>query len=179
MIQNYLQCSATIGTGVRIASSAAIVGNVTLEADTSVWYNATIRADVAPVTIGEGSNIQDNAVVHVTQDIPVSIGRNVTIGHGAILHSCTIGDDCLVGMGAILLDGVILGKGSLVGAGTLVPPGKTFPPGSMIVGHPGKAVRLLTETELASIRENARHYRQLALQLPDGPFIPGWISRMP
>ncbi len=144
-----------------IAESADIAGTVKIGRDASVWFNVSIRGDIAPVIIGEGSNVQDNSVIHVGHDSPALIGKGVTIGHAAIIHACTIEDDCLIGMGAIVLDGALIGRESIVGAGSLVTQNKEFPPRSLIIGSPAKAVRSLTAEEINGIRENAREYVEL------------------
>ena len=141
-----------------IAESADIMGAVTLGKNSSIWSNVSIRGDLAPISIGSDSNVQDNAVIHVNIDMPTIIGNQVTIAHGAIIHACTIGDNCLIGMGATVLDGAVISKNSLVGAGALVTPGKTFPEGSLIIGSPAKAVRTLSKEEIDGISLNAEHY---------------------
>lgn len=141
-----------------IAPSADIIGEVSVGSESSIWFNVTIRGDVASVTIGDRSNVQDNAVVHVNNGMPTVIGDDVTVGHGAIVHACTIGNRCLVGMGSIILDQAVIGDECLVAAGALVPPRKHFPPRSFIIGSPAKAVRELTDEELARIRTNTGHY---------------------
>lgn len=145
-----------------IAESADIAGDVTLAEGTSVWFNASIRADIAAVHIGKNSNIQDNAVVHVSAAVPSTIGKGVTIGHGAIIHACSIEDNCLIGMGAIILDKATIQKDSIVGAGALVTQNKTFPPASLILGNPAKLVRSLSKEEIEGIRKNAIEYVNLA-----------------
>ena len=145
----------------RAAETAAAIGEVALGAYVTVWYGAVLRGDEAPIRIGEGSNIQDNCVLHCTAGMPLSVGRNVVVGHGAILHSCTVEDGCLIGMGATLLDGCVIGQGSIVAAGALVPPGKAIPPGSMVMGVPGKVARPVTEAEGLETLTNAEHYAQL------------------
>ncbi len=140
---------------------AVVVGDVKLGEDCSVWYNAVIRADEDAIVIGDGTNIQDNAVLHVTTGLPLTIGRGVTVGHGAILHSCTVGDDSLIGMGATVLDGAVIGKGCLIAAGAVVTPRSVIPDGSMVMGAPGKVKRALTEDEIADIRRNAQVYVDL------------------
>jgi len=147
-----------------VAWNAEIAGDVTLEPRTSVWFSATLRADLAPITVGEGSNIQDGATLHVDSGFPLTIGKGVTVGHNAVLHGCTIGDDCLVGMGATVLSGAVIGEGSIVGAGALVTEGKRFPPRSLVIGAPAKAVRTLDDTAVEKVRHNAEEYRRLAAE---------------
>lgn len=152
-----------LGKDVLVASGARIIGDVVAGAETNIWFNVVIRGDVNTIRIGFRSNIQDNAVVHVTRGTgPTSIGSDVTIGHSAVIHACTIEDNCLVGMGAVILDGAVIRKNSLVAAGSVVTPGKDFPPGSMIMGSPAKVARALTEKEIKSLQESADHYVQLA-----------------
>ncbi len=141
-----------------VADSADIIGDVTLDANSSIWYNCTLRGDIAPIKIGKNSNIQDNSVLHVNHETPTIVGNNVTIGHRVLLHSCTIEDGCLIGMGAIILDNSVIGSESIVGAGALVTMGKKFPPRSLILGSPAKAIRSLTEEEVESIRKNVASY---------------------
>ncbi len=155
-----------LGQNVHKAESAVIAGEVTLGNNVNVWYNAVIRADIAPIYIDCDTNIQENAILHVTKDLPLKLGKRVTVGHGAILHSCLIEDDVLIGMGAIVLDGAQIGSGSMIGAGALVGPGKVIPPNSLVVGVPGKVVRELTEEEQRSKAENIAEYLLLAKSLP-------------
>ncbi len=143
---------------VLILPGAAVNGDVTLGRGCSVWYNAVIRGDVSPIRIDEDTNIQDNAVLHTSYQFPLVLGRGVTVGHGAILHGCTVEDNVLIGMGAIVLDGAVIGRDSIVGAGALVTKNTRIPPGSMVLGSPAKVKRALTEEEIAAIRENARGY---------------------
>ena len=143
---------------VLILPGAAVNGDVTLGQGCSVWYNAVIRGDVSPIRIDEDTNIQDNAVLHTSYQFPLVLGRGVTVGHGAILHGCTVEDNVLIGMGAIVLDGAVIGRDSIVGAGALVTKNTRIPPGSMVLGSPAKVKRALTEEEIAAIRENAREY---------------------
>jgi len=147
---------------VFVAPGAVVVGEVTMGAGTSVWFNAVVRGDTAPVTVGAGTNLQDGAVVHVDQGQPALIGDRVTVGHGAVVHGCEVGDECLVGMGAIVLSGARLGAGSLVGAGALVREGQVVPAGSLVLGMPGKVVGVVTEVQRAGLRTGAAHYRALA-----------------
>ena len=144
-----------------ILPGAAVVGDVTLGEDCSIWYNAVLRADEDSITIGDGSNVQDNAVLHVTQGHPLTIGRDVTVGHGAILHSCTVGDNTLIGMGAIVLDDAVIGNNCVVAAGALVTGRTVIPDGSMVMGSPAKVKRELTAQEMEGIRQNAQVYREL------------------
>lgn len=146
---------------VRLAENAAVVGDVTLGEDVTVWYGTVLRGDVGPIRIGRGSNIQDNVTVHCSAGIPTVVGENVVVGHGAVLHSCTVGGGCLIGMGAVLLDGCSVGEGSVIGAGAVVPPGKAIPPGSAVMGVPGKVVREVSGEEAQATLENAAHYVRL------------------
>ncbi len=143
-----------------IAEGAHVIGRVTLKQGVSIWFNAVVRADLAEIVIGEDTNIQDNCVIHVEADKPTIIGSRVTVGHGAILHACRVGDESLVGMGAIILDGAVVGSNCLVAAGSVVPPRQTFPDGWLILGSPAKAVRELSPEEKENIRASARRYRQ-------------------
>ncbi len=141
-----------------IASSADLIGSVKLGERVSIWYGAVLRADLNAITIGGESNIQDNAVLHVTKENGLTIGERCTIGHGAIIHACTIGNRCLIGMGAIILDGALIADDSLIAAGAVVTPNKHFPPRSLLVGSPAKAVRTLSDEELERMRENVDEY---------------------
>ncbi|MCX6561553.1 MAG: gamma carbonic anhydrase family protein [Candidatus Aminicenantes bacterium] len=141
-----------------VAEGAQIIGAVTLKAGASVWYNSVLRADVADIVIGEDSNIQDNCTVHVDFGRGTVLGDRVTVGHGAILHACTIEDDCIIGMGAIVLDGAVIKKGTIVAAGALVPPRKTYPAGSLVLGSPAVVVRALSEEEVRHNGDHARSY---------------------
>ncbi len=148
---------------VYIDPSAVVIGKVTLGCDVSIWPNASIRGDLLHINIGARTNIQDNSVLHttaITQDdgYPLTIGNGVTVGHGAILHGCTIGDDVLVGMGAIVLDGAVVESQVMIAAGSVVPPGKTLETGYLYVGSPIKQQRALTEKEKAMIQQNAQNY---------------------
>lgn len=141
-----------------IFPGAVVVGDVKLGENCSVWFNAVIRADEAPITIGDGTNIQDNATLHVSEDKPLTVGKGVTVGHGAILHSCAVADHALIGMGAIVLDGAVVGEGAMVAAGALVSPRTVIPAGTLAVGAPAKVKRALTADELAANRRNAEGY---------------------
>ena len=141
-----------------VADSAQVMGNVTLAADSSVWFGVTVRGDTETIAIGQGSNIQDGSVLHADVGMPLVVGDNVTVGHKVMLHGCTIGDESLIGIGAIVLNGAKIGKNCLVGAGALVTEGKEFPDGSMIIGSPAKAVRQLTPEQMQGLRMSAKHY---------------------
>lgn len=145
-----------------VAPNATLRGDISLAADSSVFYGAVLRGDTASITIGEGSNIQDNCVVHVDPGLPVTVGKNVTVGHGAILHGCTIGDETLIGMGAIVLNGAQIGKSCLIGAGALVTQNAVIPDGCMAVGSPARVKRPLTPEEMDGLRQSAADYRQEA-----------------
>ena len=141
-----------------VADNATVRGSVTLGANSSVFFGAVLRGDRAPITIGAGTNIQDNCVVHVDYDHPVTVGENVTVGHGAILHGCTVGDNTLIGMATTVLNGAVIGRDCIVGAGSLVPQGMVIPDGSMAFGSPAKIRRPLTEEEIAYNRGTAALY---------------------
>jgi carbonic anhydrase/acetyltransferase-like protein (isoleucine patch superfamily) len=141
-----------------VAAGAVIVGNVRLSARSSVWYNAVVRAEAEPIVLGEDSNLQDAVVCHVDAGFPLTIGSGVSVGHGAVLHGCTVEDDCLIGMSATVLNGAVIGAGSLVAAGAVVLEGTVVPPGSLVAGVPGKVRRELSEEERQGIRRNAGHY---------------------
>ena len=141
-----------------VAPNATVIGQVRLENGVSVWPGAVIRGDQDLITIEDGSNVQDGAVIHVDRGHPVSIGKNVTVGHAAVLHGCTIGEGSLIGIHATVLNDVVVGKHSIVGAGSVVPAGKRFPDRSLILGVPGKVVRELTDEEVKSISNNAGDY---------------------
>lgn len=141
-----------------IAPTASVMGDVTLEEDSSVWYGAVLRGDNASITVGRGSNIQDGTIVHVDEGVPCTIGARVGVGHGVILHGCTVEDDCLVGMGSVLLNGVRIGTGSVVGAGAVLPEGMQVPPGSLVLGVPGRIVRPVDAALRDRIEQTWRHY---------------------
>ncbi|MFJ6652487.1 gamma carbonic anhydrase family protein [Microbacterium sp. NPDC091313] len=143
-----------------VASGARIVGAVTLEADASVWYNAVLRADSAPIRIGAGSNLQDNVSVHVDAGHGVRIGENVSVGHNAVVHGCEIGDGSLIGMGSVVLSGAVIGAGCLVAGGAVVLEGTVVPDGSLVAGVPAKVRRALTDDERAGLLRNADVYRE-------------------
>ncbi len=141
-----------------IAKGAVVMGDVTLNADTSVWYNAVLRCIDEPIVIGEGTNIQDNTVVHVDDECPVIIGKNVTVGHSSIIHGCTIGDNSLIGMGSIIMNGASIGSNCIIGAGALVTQNTVVPDYSLVLGSPAKVVRQLSEADVAGNTASAHHY---------------------
>ncbi len=142
-----------------IAPDANVIGHVIVGAGVGIWFGATLRGDNEPVTVGEGTNIQENCVCHTDMGFPLTIGRDCTIGHKAMLHGCTIGDETLIGMGATILNGARIGKNCLIGAGALVTEGKVIPDGSLVMGAPGKVVRELDEKAIEGLRASARGYR--------------------
>jgi carbonic anhydrase/acetyltransferase-like protein (isoleucine patch superfamily) len=141
-----------------VADTATLVGRITLAANASVWFGATLRGDNERITIGENSNVQEGTVMHTDPGYPLDIGRNVTIGHQAMLHGCTVGDGSLIGIQAVVLNGARIGKGCLVGAGALVTEGKEFPDHSLILGSPAKVVRTLTQEDLLRLEATAASY---------------------
>ena len=147
-----------LATGAWVAPSANLIGDVRLGERASVWFGAVIRADNTPIVVGAESNIQDGAVCHSDPGAPLIIGAGVTVGHQAILHGCTVGDAALIGMGARVLNGAVIGERCLVGAGALVTEGKIFEPGMLIVGSPARAIRALSEREMAALAVSAAHY---------------------
>ena len=141
-----------------VADDAQVIGNVTLAEDVSVWFGVVVRGDTESITVGKGSNIQDNSVLHADLGKPLVVGENVTVGHQAMLHGCSIGDNSLIGIQAVVLNGAKIGKNCLVGAGALVTEGKEFPDGSMILGSPAKVVRQLSAEQIEALKMSARHY---------------------
>jgi carbonic anhydrase/acetyltransferase-like protein (isoleucine patch superfamily) len=159
--------SGGAGGALFVAGNATVIGNVTLAEDVSVWFGAVVRGDKDRISIGRASNIQDNAVVHTSHGFPVTLGAQVSVGHGAILHGCTIGDRVLVGMGAIVMNGADVGAGSLIAAGAVVTEGAKIPPGSVVMGVPGKVVRPVSPEQAAHIVRNAESYADLARSYHD------------
>lgn len=150
--------SPTVDETAFIADSATIIGKVNIASHASVWFDVTIRGDNELISLGENSNVQESAVLHTDMGYPLSIGRNVTIGHQAMLHGCTIHDGALIGIQAVILNGAVIGKNCLVGAGSLVTEGKQFPDNSLIIGSPAKLVRTLTEDEISQFHTNSANY---------------------
>ena len=151
-----------------VAVSADLIGRVRLLPGASVWFGAALRGDNEWITEGEGSNVQDGCVLHTDMGAPLTIGRNCTIGHSAILHGCTIGEQSLVGMGATVLNHAVIGVRCLIGAGALVPEGKVIPDGSLVIGMPGKVIRVLSEEEQAGLLKAAQNYQRNAKRFKAG-----------
>ncbi len=162
LLARHLTTPPDVARALFVARNATVVGDVTLGAQSSVFYGAVLRGDIARIVVGEGSNLQDNAIVHLADGLDAVIGVWCTIGHAAIIHACTIGDECLIGMGATVLDGAIIGARSIVGANSLVPQNFSCPPGSMVYGSPAKVVRPLTSAEQAGLRPWAEKYVEVA-----------------
>lgn len=141
-----------------IAPDATVIGSVVLENEASIWFKAVVRGDNDVVTIGENSNIQDASVLHTDPGIPLTVGRDVTVGHKVMLHGCTVGEGSLIGINSVILNGAVVGKGCLIGANTLIAEGKEIPDGSLVLGSPGRVVRTLSTEQQEQLRENARHY---------------------
>ena len=165
MTQSYGKHHPQVDPDARVAETAVVVGEVSVEAGASLWYGAVLRGDEAPIRVGRDSNIQDNAVLHCDDDFPMTVGRRVTVGHGAILHGCTVEDGALIGMGAVLLNGCVIGADSLVAAGALVTQGAVIPPGSLVVGSPARVKRPLRPDELAGLAQDAEKYLRLSAEL--------------
>ena len=157
-LDKFLRKKPTLGKNVFIAKNATVIGDVTLGANSSVWYGAVLRGDINRIVIGHHTNIQDNAVLHLADDFACILGNWVTVGHSAIVHACTVGDEVLVGMGAVILDGAVIGKQSLIGAKALVTQGTKIPPGSLVLGAPAKVVRKLTKEERTGLKWWAQKY---------------------
>ena len=168
MIRPFKGITPTIAADAYIDASAQVIGEVAVGQASSVWMNAVVRGDVNVIRIGRRTNIQDGTVVHVMRDPshPTTVGDEVTVGHGVILHGCTVEDRCLIGMGAILLNGSRVGHGSIVAAGTLLPEGVAVPPRSLVIGSPGKVRRPVTDEEYAFIVESADNYVRYRLDYP-------------
>ena len=149
---------STEGDDYFVAPTAAVIGKVRLERNASVWWNAVLRGDMEPITVGENSNIQDGCVLHTDVGYPCTVGKNSTIGHMAVLHGCTIGDNSMVGIGAVVLNGVTVGRNCIIGSNALIPDGKTIPDNSVVLGSPGKIVRKATEADQAYIQETVDFY---------------------
>ena len=142
-----------------VAPNATIIGDVTLEKNSSIWFNAVLRGDLENIHIGEGSNIQDGSVLHTDPGYPLKVGKNVTVGHLVMLHGCTIADNSLIGIGAVILNNAKIGKNCIIGAKTLIAENKEIPDDSLVVGSPGRIIRKVTEDEKKAVLENTKHYQ--------------------
>ncbi|UMA66404.1 gamma carbonic anhydrase family protein [Roseivivax marinus] len=151
-----------------VAPDANVIGKIVMAGKSSVWFGATLRGDNETITVGAGTNLQENVVCHTDMGFPLTIGTNCTIGHKAMLHGCTIGDNSLVGMGATILNGAKIGKNCLIGAGALVPEGKEIPDGSLVMGMPGKVVRELDAAAIQKLEASALNYQRNAARFRDG-----------
>lgn len=156
----FMDSSPCVSEDAYVAQGAILIGDIQISKNASVWFNCVIRADNAQVSIGENSNIQDLTMIHVDKNIPVYIGKNVTIGHKCIIHGAKISDNSLIGMGSILMDNVEIGENTIVGAGTLIPNGKKVPSGVLVMGSPYKIIRELSEEEINSIAVSANNYAE-------------------
>jgi len=142
-----------------IAPDANVIGNVVIGSGVSIWFGCTLRGDNEQIVVGQGSNVQENCILHTDMGFPLSIGTNCTIGHRAMLHGCTIEDGALIGMGATVLNGAVIGKGALVGAGALIAENKVIPPGALVMGAPGRVLRQLDDAQQKMLQLNATHYQ--------------------
>lgn len=162
MIMDFEGVTPRINKNTYISESVDIIGKVNVEENVNIWFGTRLRGDMNNIIIGENTNIQENSVVHVDINSPCIIGKNVTIGHGTIIHGCSISDNVLVGMGSIILNNSKIGKNTIIGAGSLVTQGKEFPEGVLILGNPAKVIRQLTEAEIESIQRSADNYVSLS-----------------
>ena len=142
-----------------IANNATIIGDIVIKNEVSIWFNAVLRGDIEKIVIGEGSNIQDGSVLHTDPGCPLTVGKNVTVGHMVMLHGCTIADDTLIGIGSTILNNAKVGSNCIIGANTLVTENKNIPDNSLVIGIPGKVIRKVTEEEKKNIKENAKVYK--------------------
>lgn len=163
-ICTHLDRTPVVPTSAYIAKNATLIGDVELGECSSVWYDCTLRADIQSIRVGEGSNIQDGTVIHLSSDLGTIVGDYVTVGHKALLHACTIGDEVLVGMGSIVMDGAVVGARSIIGAGSLITKGTIIPPGSLVMGSPAKIVKTLDLDEQQGIRAWAEKYVKVAAE---------------
>jgi carbonic anhydrase/acetyltransferase-like protein (isoleucine patch superfamily) len=162
-VRSYAGKHPRIGQGVFLAETCALIGDIVIGDESSIWYSTVLRGDVMSIRVGARTSMQDGTIVHVTsQQFGTTVGNDCTIGHGAILHGCTVEDECLIGMGSTILDGARIGRGSLVGASALVTPGTDIPPGSLVIGVPARVVRPVNRKEREQIEYGAAHYVELA-----------------
>ena len=162
MIHTFKNIDPNIDSSAYVAPGSAVIGQVVIGKEASIWHNAVLRGDIDEIIIGDQSNVQDNATIHCIHNVKTIIGKNVTVGHNAILHSCSIGDNSLVGMGAIVLDGAVIGKNCLIGAGAVVTPNTKIPDNSMVLGSPAKIKREMSQEEVKAILDNSLEYVRLS-----------------
>ena len=158
MIYEFENNTPTLDKDSWVASNAVLIGRVILKKDANVWFNVVLRGDIETITIGEGSNVQDGSIFHTDPGCPITLGKNVTVGHMVMLHGCEIADDCLIGIGSTILNKTKIGKNCIIGANALVTENKVIPERSLVLGSPGKIVRQVTDEEIEHIKENARDY---------------------
>ena len=162
MIRNFLDKKPILNVDVYISETSVIIGDVILKRNTNIWFGAVLRGDVGRIIIGEDTNIQENTIIHVDENEQVEVGNGCTIGHGAIIHGCTIGNNTLVGMGSIILNGAKIGNNTIIGAGSLVTQNKKFEDGVLIIGNPAKVVRQLTSEEIENNKKSCLEYIKLS-----------------
>lgn len=165
MIMNFMDKKPTLKEDVYISETSVIIGDVTLKRNANIWFGAVLRGDVNSIIIGENTNIQENTIIHVEENEQVEIGNGCTIGHGAIIHGCTIGNNTLIGMGSIILNGAEIGNNTIVGAGSLVTQNKKFEDGVLIIGNPARVVRNLTEEEIKTNNRSCIEYIELSKKI--------------
>ncbi len=158
----YLGKSPTIEEDVYLSENVTLIGDVRLRKSANIWYGTVLRGDINYIEIGENTNVQDNCIFHVADDHPVVLGKGITVGHGAIVHGCTVEDDCFIGMGAILLDGAKVGQGSLIAAGALVTEGMVVPPRSLVMGVPARVKGSIDDERLEKMKQMAIKYKKVA-----------------
>ncbi|WP_066286418.1 gamma carbonic anhydrase family protein [Arthrobacter sp. B6] len=161
-LYDFAGASPAVHDSAFVAPTASVIGNATFAEDSSAFYGVSVRADTAAISVGAGSNLQDNVVLHADPGFPCSVGAGVSVGHAAVVHGCTVEDDCLIGMGATVLNGAVIGTGSLVAAGAVVLEGTVVPPRSLVAGVPAKVRRELTDEEFDGVKQNAARYVELA-----------------
>jgi carbonic anhydrase/acetyltransferase-like protein (isoleucine patch superfamily) len=158
MIYDFENNIPTIDKDSWVASNAVLIGKVILKKDANIWFNVILRGDIEPITIGEGSNVQDGSVFHTDPGCPLTLGKGVTVGHMVMLHGCEVQDNSLIGIGSTILNKTKIGKNCIIGANTLIPENKVIPDKSLVLGSPGKVIRQVTDKEIEEIKENALHY---------------------
>jgi len=158
MIYKFENNAPTIHKDSWVANNAVLIGKVILKKDANIWFNVVLRGDIEPITIGEGSNVQDGSVFHTDPGCPLTLGKNITVGHMVMLHGCEIADDTLIGIGSTILNKTKIGKNCIIGANTLITENKLIPDKSLVLGSPGKIIRQVTDEEIKEIKENAKHY---------------------